>query len=323
MRATELGIPVFVLKNQIRLSRPWAYLKGTIEIYKLIKNENPRIVHLTMPYSVLVSIASVVFNRKPKYVWFQHGPVGGKLDYIASLAPISGMIFNSSFTYSQHLKKSLLQNYKAKLILPLGTKILGLKENISHPIKIAMIGRICSGKDQLFFLKNIVEMMNSNHFTSNQVQFLIVGTANSQEDRAYDKSLKTFVFNNKMTEYVTFIDHQKDLTELYSQIDILVHVPKLPEAFGLVIAEAMARGVTVIASASGGSIDLIPNDQMAYVVSEENREQLSNILRGAIQDHLDQNKIVYEKRQLAFEHIKNNYSEEQMLERIESFYNDL
>jgi len=51
---------------------------------------------------------------------------------------------------------------------------------------------------------------------------------------------------------VELLGWMEDMEEFFESIDILVHVPTEPEPFGLVVAEAMARGIPVICSRGGG-----------------------------------------------------------------------
>ena len=60
-----------------------------------------------------------------------------------------------------------------------------------------------------------------------------------------------------LQDQVRFLGWVEDMPGFYHSLDALVHLPVEPEPFGLALAEAMAAGLPVVASAGGGADDLI------------------------------------------------------------------
>jgi glycosyltransferase involved in cell wall biosynthesis len=56
---------------------------------------------------------------------------------------------------------------------------------------------------------------------------------------------------------VGFVDFQHDLAPVYRALDVVVHASTEPEPFGLVVAEGMACGRTVVASDLGGVKEIV------------------------------------------------------------------
>jgi len=56
---------------------------------------------------------------------------------------------------------------------------------------------------------------------------------------------------------VTFLGTRGDVADLLTAADVMVHASIAPEPFGLVIVEAMAMGVPVVASDTGGPAEII------------------------------------------------------------------
>ncbi|HEY3883678.1 MAG TPA: glycosyltransferase family 4 protein [Vicinamibacterales bacterium] len=67
-------------------------------------------------------------------------------------------------------------------------------------------------------------------------------------------------------------------------LDVVVHASTQPEPFGMVIAEAMACGRTVIVSAAGGAGEIVRPDEDALVHAPGDAEGLSSALARAVDD---------------------------------------
>ena len=67
-------------------------------------------------------------------------------------------------------------------------------------------------------------------------------------------------------------------------LDVVVHASTQPEPFGLVIAEAMACGRTVIVSGAGGATEIVCAGRDALVHTPGDVESLASALSGAIDD---------------------------------------
>jgi glycosyltransferase involved in cell wall biosynthesis len=59
-----------------------------------------------------------------------------------------------------------------------------------------------------------------------------------------------------VADRVAFVDFQADTAPVYRALDIVVHASTAPEPFGLVIAEALSCGRAVVASATGGALEI-------------------------------------------------------------------
>jgi hypothetical protein len=94
--ARKLGIKVYVLNFSFRLRHVWSLLKTISYVRKTVKREKIQIIHNVMPYAHIIG-AIACLGLDVKKIWFQHGPVGGKLDKIASLLPVDRILFNSQY----------------------------------------------------------------------------------------------------------------------------------------------------------------------------------------------------------------------------------
>ena len=129
------------------------------------------------------------------------------------------------------------------------------KEHERQPgcTRLAYIGRLCSAKGVLVLLKALDILINEQK----QPQFSldIIGA----DDEAYTKKLYDFVQAKRLQTAVTFHGKvpQGNLIQHYDQADIII-VPSIwKEPCSAVLVEAMARGVPLIATSIGGTVEIV------------------------------------------------------------------
>ena len=118
---------------------------------------------------------------------------------------------------------------------------------------LAYIGRLCSAKGVLVLLKALDILINEQKHT--QFSLDIIGA----DDEAYTKKLYDFVQAKRLHTAVTFHGKvpQGNLIQHYDQADIVI-VPSIwKEPCSAVLVEAMARGVPLIATNIGGTIEIV------------------------------------------------------------------
>lgn len=92
-----------------------------------------------------------------------------------------------------------------------------------------------------------------------------------------------------------------------------------PEPFGLVTAEAMARGTAVIASRVGAQPELIAHGETGYLVSPGDPEELAEVIRSAVLDPAARRRIARAGR----EHAGKALRFDTMIDRLLAVYQQL
>ena len=139
---------------------------------------------------------------------------------------------------------------------------LGLSEQDSV---ILYVGRIIE-------IKGVLELMQAvTGIEDQQVKLLIIGSANSGkwEFSPYERKVKKLAEQNR--DRIIFIGYV-DNAEVYQYASVAGAqcMPTLiEEAAGLVLLEAMAEGLPLIATKSGGAMEYIDNN-IALVIEREN-----------------------------------------------------
>ena len=117
---------------------------------------------------------------------------------------------------------------------------------------------------------------------------------------------------------VHFLGFRSDASALMKSLDVLV-VPSLTEGSPLVILEAMAAGVPVVASAVGGIPDQIRHDKEGLLVSPGDTDALGDALLALLRDPDRARRLGEAGRRRA----TSRFSHATMVRQIEDVYRDV
>lgn len=150
-------------------------------------------------------------------------------------------------------------------------KEIGIK-NLSAPV-IGYIGRLAQQKRPDHFIQILREVSRKHP----DVIGLIVG------DGCMRKELERDVKELCLTDNVIFIGTRNDIPELLQAMDLLL-VTSEQEGFSVVILEAMASGIPVVATDVGGNAEAIDHNKNGFVHSFGDLSSLSNSVVRLIND---------------------------------------
>lgn len=259
------GINCLVLKNTFKLTHPLKLFKAIKEIRSLQRRHQWKVINATMPYAHIVASLAFPFHETLKKIWYQHGPVGGKLDLIASFFPYNKILFNSSYTQSAHESQPLFYCDPSKHFLcPYGIPKTDVQVTESpfpsrHQRTILTAGRICSWKGYETSLKALSNIFKNYPLEKKRCHLYIAGDVKVARDQKYYDDLQDLTRSLNLTKNVTFLGRREDLHVLMNQCDLYLHTSNIPEPFGLVVAEAMIQRAFVIGTNKGGTPDMLIN----------------------------------------------------------------
>lgn len=121
----------------------------------------------------------------------------------------------------------------------------------SSPV-FGLLGRISETKGQREFLA-AAAIVAARH---PEARFRIVGEA-LFNDRPYAYALQALAAEIGIADRVEFTGWSSDPSKTIDSFTALVHASPVPEPFGQVLVEAMARGVPVIATQAGGAREIL------------------------------------------------------------------
>jgi glycosyltransferase involved in cell wall biosynthesis len=144
-------------------------------------------------------------------------------------------------------------------------KELGLKPK--GPV-IGTIGRMVSEKGQIYLVQALKNLASD----WSNLQCLFIG-----EGPLLPK-IQKMAIELGVEDMCLFPGVREDVELIYSSLDIFV-LPSLREPFGLVLLEAMASGVPVISTASGGPAEILLSGVNGILVPAKNGEALASQIR--------------------------------------------
>ena len=129
----------------------------------------------------------------------------------------------------------------------------------ARPFKLLMVGQIERRKRFEDGLHVVAQL-------AHDLPDLRLDIAGRVVDPAYLGELKQLIQSHGLTERVTFLGPRNDIFDLMREADALLHTAE-SEAFGMVIIEAMAVGLPVIAPAIQGPQEILEHQQSGLLVA--------------------------------------------------------
>lgn len=179
---------------------------------------------------------------------------------------------------------------------------------------IALIGRITPLKGHSYFLRAMAQVVRSYPF----VRILIVGDAPAQKPH-YKTDLERLTASLGITRNVSFMGHRQDVPDVLSRVDILVAPSVEPESFGRVILEAQAASVPVVATQTGGFVEIIDQQQTGLLVPPKDVDALALAVLRLLKDP-GFGKVLAENAKIK---LKTCFTVERMAERTVEVYEEL
>jgi glycosyltransferase involved in cell wall biosynthesis len=178
---------------------------------------------------------------------------------------------------------------------------------------ISNVGRLVWWKGHDDFLRAMAEVIQ----TQPEAKALIVGASDSSpRNQAYCQELQQLVTDLGLSGHVIFTGFRADVPRIMAASDVVVHSASEPEPFGRVIAEAMAAGRPVVATAAGGVLDMIEDQVTGLLVPPRNAPLMARAIQQLLQDRGQAQVIGQRARRFVQEH----FSLEQHVATVQHIY---
>jgi glycosyltransferase involved in cell wall biosynthesis len=153
-------------------------------------------------------------------------------------------------------------------------------ERSPHPVigevrRIVISGRLIPWKGHLTFLRAFAQL--ASVFPG--IEAWIAGEGAPDYRARLDQEVKDL----GLTERVTFLGHQSDVRAILGQCEIAVHCSER-EPFGLVLIEAMASGVPLVASDVEGPREIVDPGRTGLLVPPDDVEGFATALERLVRD---------------------------------------
>lgn len=285
--ALERGIQPIMIPELGRSLNPIRDIRTLWKVYKLIKQTKPDVVHTHAAKAGFVGRVAAWMANVPVIVHTFHGHVfkgyfsPTKTKFFIVLERITARMADTIITLSDGLRRELAEEYhitrKGRItVLPLGLDLTSLakvprklgvfRQTYSLPTTapvIGIVGRITPIKNHALFLKAAVLVRAKLP----DARFVIVGDGETRGE------IEALVDQLNLRDAVTFTGWQKDVGQVYSDLDMLV-ISSVNEGTPVTVIEALAAGCPVVATAVGGVPDLLDHGKLGKLVDDQTPEAL-------------------------------------------------
>lgn len=309
------------LANTIEIKQPKKYFdfKAAKLIASLLKANNIDTVLIPDNRDIdVLAWTKRLHYRNVKIVYHQNMQIGiNKRDLIHTyrFKAIDTWITPLSWLKEEVVKNTRFPEDWIKVI-PIGTEIKRFTQNnlsktearkllnIKTSSKLlGIIGRISEKKGQEFIIQAISQLRKIDV----DIELLVFGSAtiNDAECQAYEKRVKKFVADNKLTDVVHFREFSPQVEQFYSAVDIFT-IASESETYGMVTIEAMLSKLPIIAANTGGSPEILDQGKLGKLYRYNNADSFIEKIQEIITNSTEAEKMVqdaYNKAIKEYSHV--------------------
>lgn len=279
--AEKEGVPTISL-----LMKKYIDLKAVFALSSIFKKEKPQIIHSHNPSDLwLIVPATCLSKTNPKIVLHKHiGCEYNKRDVFHSFIYKK---VDKIVAISEHIKRDILRTHpvgEEKVVIiynGIDLKRYNPKEYSNIELKrefkikkdtkiVGIVGRLDPGKGQkelLYAAKILLKRY------SGKLMFMIVG----EDIGAFGHKRYLIELANGLGLPCIFTGHRDDIPKLMRGFDIFVFTSKA-EAFGLVLIEASAMEIPIVAFKGGAVPEIVKDGVNGIIVNQKDVEKLASAI---------------------------------------------
>ena len=131
------------------------------------------------------------------------------------------------------------------------------------------------------------------------------------------QEFKSFIKQNKLETYVKLLGKRSDINELNLISEIFV-LPSLHETLSSALMEASMSSCALVATETGGIVEIVKNGFNGYTFQIGNKEQLIEKIEILLEDEV----LRAQMGKNALNFIDNNFSNEDLEDKLKNFCTD-
>ncbi len=214
---------------------------------------------LKTPYCIEIDGGRIKIETKLAY-YFKKWLLNGAEAYFSPAKSADGLFVHYGVEESKLIRYSFTSISRDYIITTCNLR-KKLEKRKDEPLTFLYVGRIIPQKGVDILIKSYNEFSNNSKF---ETKLIIVGNSPNKNFLDYLNAIK-----NESTELINFVS-TNDLVNIYDAADIFIF-PSLYDPWGLVINEAMARGLVIFSSDKVvSSIELIEEGKNGYLFNVQN-----------------------------------------------------
>jgi glycosyltransferase involved in cell wall biosynthesis len=256
---SELGLRVEIVKAG-RVRNVARFAMTVRRLAALFRERQPDVIlNWATKTQLYGSPAAALAGMSDRVIWWQHAIAGRHwLDLGANLLPTRAIVCYSTAAAEAQQR---LRPRRRTIVIPAGAKPISPVAPQTPPMLpslptgvplVGIVGRLQQWKGQDRLLQAQALLREHGH----PLHLVIVGGDSYGLSPRYAASLPELIARLGLDDAVTLTGEVADATALIEQFDVLVNASD-PEPFGIVLIEAMAAGVPVVAVDAGGPRDIV------------------------------------------------------------------
>lgn len=271
-------VKVILLSSMKRDVDILGIFKSIFEFRKIVKNENPDVIHLNCIMAGIIGRIGSVFMKKG-IIYNAHGwAFGPRVSKIYKFPAILiekslALITDKIICVSEYEQKSaekyhIFKNKKQAVVIKNSSSDLGVCDDAElsdEVFRVSMAARFLEPKDQLSLIKGFNAFIEKND--KKQVRLYLLG------DGPNLKKCKDFVNDNNLNENIVFTGRVDSVKEYYSISDVVALITNY-DAIALSLIEALSMGKPIIASDVGGISENFSSNQTNGFCLKNNSPEL-------------------------------------------------
>lgn len=276
--------------NYTQMDSDRVYIDNVCAAYKIariVEEQHIQMIHSNSSIIDVGAIAAVIANVPHLWHLREFCEEDFGMEFINQ--EWKKLLFDTSnfFSISQSIKNSYYKKYllKSDMAINFVDARLITQNHLIFTNKIVTIiiaGEISPGKGQLDAIRAINILVKKNIF---KIRLIVVGNGTQN----YVWILKKYIEYNNLNDYIKICQFHSDLDEIRKNCDISLTCSKM-EGLGRVTLEAMIAGIVVIGADTGGTKELIgDNQERGYLYVQGDFRDLASKLELAIEDKLQRN----------------------------------
>lgn len=262
-----------------------SHLSATLRLARELKTRRPDVALAALSGSCTKLVAAAVLTQTTTpIVLSYHGFEEYKTGRLAAAAyygmPIANRVASRIVAVSEGLERRLIERWGADptktqriynpVSLDLARAAASADDIATRAPVILGVGRLSPEKGIADLIEAFAKMMRSD------ARLMIAG------DGPERRRLEARVVELGLGKRVTFLGHVDDPSALYRQASV-VAIPSRTEAFGLVVVEALAHGLPVVATACEGPMEILANGRFGTIVPKGDSAAMTEALMEALE----------------------------------------
>ncbi len=281
--AERSGVEFVHLEQLRRPISPWRDLRGFAELYRLLRQQRPDLLHASSSKAGVIGRLAAVAARVPVRIFTVHGWAFSAHSGAASALyrwadRIAGRATTATICVSQRERADGLRARTCRadrtLVIPNAVDVDAYPQApLVRPVpRLIAVGRLAAPKDWSTLLSALAEL-GSETFE----ELVIVGDG-SERERVEDELAR-----RSLEGRVRLLGERDDVPDLLADADVFLLASR-SEGLPLSVIEAMAAGLPVVASDVGGLRELVREGETGALVRPGDPAALAEALRPLLAD---------------------------------------